>query len=97
MIDGLLVTSELFAPAEDLVVFFNRPGGSRCAWIYDSHHLPAGQTDRVEFARLPPLGDLALFARWVQTPGRKDLTPWAAQFGDVLWCGKTDQSRPPAR
>ena len=97
VIDSTIVTSVHFAPAGDLVVFLNRPGGSRYAWIYDSEHLPTGETDKVEYARLSLLGDLVPPAQWVKGLGRADLAPWAAHFGDVLWGGRTEQPRPPAR
>lgn len=91
VIDGIIVTAALFAPTGDLVVFFNPPDGSRCAWIYDRQYLPSSEAERVEFARLSLLGDLVPPARWAQSLGRADLAPWAARFGDVRWCGRTNQ------
>lgn len=97
VIDSIIVTSVHFAPAGDLVVFFNRPGGSRYGWIYDFELLSTSETDKVEYARLSLLGDLVPPAQWVKALGRADLAPWAALFGDVLWGGRTEQPRPPAR
>lgn len=96
VIHGIIVTSVLFAPTGDLVVFFHRPGGARYAWIYGPEHLPTGETDTVEFARLSLLGDLVPPTQWVKVPARADLTRWARQFGHVLWGGRTEQPRPPA-
>ncbi|MEX5272198.1 hypothetical protein [Kocuria sabuli] len=91
VIDGIVVTAAIFAPTGDLVVFFNPPDGSRYAWIYDRQYLPSSEADKVEFARLSLLGDLVPPARWAQPLDRADLAPWAAQFGDVRWGGRTNQ------
>ena len=91
VIDGIIVTAALFAPTGDLVVFFTPPDGSRYAWIYDRQYLPSSEAEKVEFARLSLLGDLVPPARWAQSLDRADLAPWAARFGDVRWCGRTNQ------
>ncbi|MFC4905095.1 hypothetical protein [Kocuria oceani] len=91
VIDGIVVTAALFAPTGDLVVFFNPPNGSRYAWIYDRQHLPSSGAEEVEFARLSLLGDLVPPARWTHPLDRADLAPWAAQFGDARWGGRTNQ------
>ena len=91
VIDGIVVTAALFAPTGDLVVFFNRPDGSRYAWIYDRQYLPASEAAEKEFARLSLLGDLLPPARWAQPLDRADLAQWTARFGDLRWGGRTNQ------